>query len=57
MFLFDDVIMGLLQERRNSIAYAPELRLSCCKPSIFWLTDEHIWEKVCLRDQNWDGKL
>ena len=40
MFPFDDVIMiiyhidGLVQERRNSIANAWELRLSCTKTSI-----------------------
>ena len=40
MFPFDDVIMseayidGLVQERRNSIADAMELRLSCTNPSM-----------------------
>ena len=28
-------IDGLVQERRNSIANAPELRLSCTNPSIY----------------------
>ena len=28
---------GLVQERRNSIANALELRLSCTNPSILWL--------------------
>ena len=33
-------IDGLVQERRNSIANALELRLSCTHPSIRWLVSE-----------------
>ena len=35
MFPFDDVIMGLVQERRNSSSLAMELHLSCINPSIW----------------------
>ena len=33
LFIYID---GLMQERRNSIAKALELRLSCINPSIWW---------------------
>ena len=35
MFPFDDVIMGLVQERRNSSSLTMELHLSCINPSIW----------------------
>ena len=37
-FIFDiyDHVDGLMQERCNSIANAPELRLSCINPSMWW---------------------
>ena len=39
-----DHINGLVQERRNSIANAMELRLSCANPSTCWLPCYHwLW--------------
>ena len=38
-----DYINGLVQERRNSIANALELRLSCTNPSILSLGQMHWW--------------
>ena len=47
LFIFDDYINGLVQERRNSSALAMELRLSYTDPSI-WELEEHeligFWE-------------
>ena len=42
-----DIIDGLMQERRNSIANALELRLSCTNPSIIRYLD--------LQPQQWPG--
>ena len=39
-------IDGLMQERRNSVAYVLELRLSCTNPSISWYPmpwDAKLW--------------
>ena len=35
IYVMNDKIDGLMQERRNSIANALELRLSCTNPSIY----------------------
>ena len=51
-----DHIDGLLQERRNSIALAMELRLSCTNPSI-WLNYITINEKMIYIKSNADINL
>ena len=40
-----------MQERRNSISYALELRLSCTNPSIFWNAQNYV-----LPHKTWSGK-
>ena len=46
IFHYKDEIDGLVQERRNSIADALELRLSCTNPSkrLWWQSDLHNGE-------------
>ena len=42
--VYNPYIDGFVQERRNSIANALELRLSCTKPSIFASSPSHIFK-------------
>ena len=42
----DDYFDGLVQERRNSIANALELRLSCTNPSIYEMQPCASWGKA-----------
>ena len=44
-FKFPDYIDGLVQERRNSIANALELRLSCTNPTIY---GTRVWSSLYL---------
>ena len=43
VFIFRHDVDGLVQERRNSIANALELRLSCTNSSICLYNDESAW--------------
>ena len=48
---YDEYINELVQERRNSIANAQELRLSCTNPSICML--KNIAPKILNWTSNW----
>ena len=41
----------VLEERRNSIANAQELRLSCTNPSMWW---RQLWKEATFTTENWE---
>ena len=47
---------GLLQERRNSIAHALELRLSCTNPSTCGQSTAFVLDMRCVWDMLWCGR-